>query len=95
VSIGGLTVENGADRVTIYGSLDLTRDKQGLAHVQALKGMIDQVVLLAQHLKTCAASNRLFLRPVSLMTDSYPNREIMKGARSQTGTHSQPTFWRG
>ena len=36
MSIGGLTIENGTDRVVIYGSLDLTRDKQGLAHALAL-----------------------------------------------------------
>ena len=44
VSIGDLTVENGADRVAIYGSLDLTRDKQGLAHALTLKGIVDQAV---------------------------------------------------
>ena len=44
VSIGSLTIENGTDRVTIYGSLDLTRDKQGLAHAEALKALLDQAV---------------------------------------------------
>ena len=48
VSIGSLTVENGADRVAIYGSLDLTRDKQGLAHARALKAVLDEAV---QHLQ--------------------------------------------
>ena len=48
VSIGSLTIENGTDRVTIYGSLDLTRDKQGLAHAEALKALLDQAV---QHLQ--------------------------------------------
>ncbi len=44
VSIGELTVENGTDRVALYGSLDLTRDKQGLSHAHALKALVDQVV---------------------------------------------------
>ena len=44
VSIGGLTVENGTDRVAIYGSLDLTRDKQGLAHALTLKALLDAAV---------------------------------------------------
>ena len=48
VSIGSLTVENGTDRVAIYGSLDLTRDKQGLAHARALKAVLDEAV---QHLQ--------------------------------------------
>ena len=30
-SIGSLTVENGTDRIALSGSLDLTRDKAGLA----------------------------------------------------------------
>jgi len=48
VSIGSLTVENGTDRVAIYGSLDLTRDKQGLAHALALKAVLDAAVQLLQ-----------------------------------------------
>lgn len=44
MSIGSLTVENGTDRVAIYGSLDLTRDKQGLAHALALQALIDEAV---------------------------------------------------
>lgn len=44
MAIGGLTVENGADRIALYGSLDLTRDKQGLAHARALQAMVNQVV---------------------------------------------------
>ena len=37
ISIGELTVENGTDRIALYGSLDLTRDKPGLAQGRALK----------------------------------------------------------
>lgn len=32
------------DRVALYGTFDLTRDKQGLAHARALKALLDQVV---------------------------------------------------
>ena len=46
--IGSLTIENGTDRIAIYGSLDLTRDKAGLAHALALKALLDQAV---QHLQ--------------------------------------------
>ena len=48
VAIGKLTVENGADRVALYGSLNLTRDKHGLAQALVLKTLVDQVV---QHLQ--------------------------------------------
>ncbi len=36
IGIGELTVENGTDQVSLHGSLDITRDKQGLAHACAL-----------------------------------------------------------
>ena len=44
VTIAGLTVENGRDKVALYGSLDLTRDKVGLRSAQALKALLDGVV---------------------------------------------------
>lgn len=44
LGIGDLTVENGTDQVAIYGSIDLTRDKQGLQHARALKTLLDAVV---------------------------------------------------
>ena len=44
VSIGDLTIENGTDRIAIYGSLDLPRDKQGLSRAQALKAVLDETV---------------------------------------------------
>ncbi len=43
-SIGSLTIENGTDRIALYGSLDLTRDKAGLAHARSLKTLLDAVV---------------------------------------------------
>lgn len=43
-SIGELTVENGIDRIALYGSLDLTRDKQCLAHARALAALLDQAI---------------------------------------------------
>ena len=44
ISIGKLTIENGTDRVAMYGSLDLGRDQQGLAHARALRAVLDQIV---------------------------------------------------
>ncbi len=48
ISVGELTIENGTDRIALYGSLDLTRDKQGLAHARALKALLDQAVQLLE-----------------------------------------------
>ena len=47
-AIGKLTIENGADRIALYGSLDLTRDRQGLAHARALKAILDQTVQILE-----------------------------------------------
>lgn len=44
ITVGELTVENGTDRIALYGSLDLTRDKQGLAHARALLALLKQAV---------------------------------------------------
>jgi hypothetical protein len=44
ITIGELTVENGTERLALYGSLDITRDKAGLKHALALKAIIDQAV---------------------------------------------------
>ena len=48
VSIGELTVENGTDRIVLYGALDLTRDKQGLAHARALVVLLDETIQLLE-----------------------------------------------
>jgi len=42
--IGGLTIENRTDQVSLYGSLDLTRDQTGLRHARALKRIAEAVV---------------------------------------------------
>lgn len=44
LSLGGLAIENRTDRVTVYGNLDITRDKAGLAHAQNLKKVVDLIV---------------------------------------------------
>jgi hypothetical protein len=41
MGIGGLTVENGRDRIALYGQIDITRDKKGLALVRELKILVD------------------------------------------------------
>jgi len=43
IEIGSLTVENRLDRVSIFGSIDLTKDQEGLALVLALKELIWEV----------------------------------------------------
>lgn len=45
LGIGGLTIENHLDRVVLYGNLELTLDQTGLRHAQALKKLIDAVLV--------------------------------------------------
>jgi hypothetical protein len=44
LAIGELTVENRLDRVSVYGSIELTKDKTGLQQAKALKEAVDAVV---------------------------------------------------
>ena len=44
VQLGGLTIENRTDRVSIYGSLDLTLDKVRLDSARRLKAILEQTV---------------------------------------------------
>jgi hypothetical protein len=44
LGIGDLTIENRTDRISIYGSVDLTRDKAGLEQARMLKAVLDRVV---------------------------------------------------
>jgi hypothetical protein len=44
LGIGDLTIENRTDRISIYGNIDLTRDKAGLEHARMLKAVLDKVV---------------------------------------------------
>lgn len=41
LQIGGITIENRVDRVSIFGSIDITRDKEGLAVARELKSILD------------------------------------------------------
>lgn len=39
--IDNLTIENRLDRISLYGSLDITRDHRGLEYALKLKSIID------------------------------------------------------
>ena len=44
IHIGDLDLENRLDRISIHGSVDITKDKQGLEYAFALKRQIDTIV---------------------------------------------------
>jgi hypothetical protein len=52
LSIGDLTIENRLDRVEMYGSLSITRDKTGLAQALILRDMAAAIVTTLQADKT-------------------------------------------
>ena len=43
-SVGDMKIENGRDRIAFYGSLDLTRDKAGLALARDLQTALDGII---------------------------------------------------
>src|SRR4051794_15440717 len=47
-SIGDLTIENRLDRVSLYGSLDLTRDQQGLEDARRLRALLEGIVTVLE-----------------------------------------------
>ena len=44
IHIGELDIENRLDRISIHGSVDITKDQQGLEYAFALKRQIDTIV---------------------------------------------------
>lgn len=58
VSLAELTIENRVDRVTLFGSIDFTRDKTGLANALVLKDIMNTIVnaleseVLTEHVNT-------------------------------------------
>lgn len=43
-SIGGLTIENRTTHISLYGDLQLTRDKAGLAEARKLRDLLNDIV---------------------------------------------------
>lgn len=44
LSVDGLTIENGEERVVLYGRLSIGKDQAGLKDVKALKAIVDALV---------------------------------------------------
>lgn len=44
IQLGELTIENRVDRVSIFGSIDLTLDKEGYRAAKELKAILDLTV---------------------------------------------------
>lgn len=68
LQIGGLTIENRTDRISIHGEIDITRDKQGLRAAKELKAIIDATlkVLESEEVKEKLPSNITVEKTVSV-----------------------------
>lgn len=44
MQVGELEIENGTDRVILYGSIDLTRDQLGLDRARKLRDLLTAIV---------------------------------------------------
>ena len=44
ITLGELTIENRVDRISISGSIELTKDKEGLQYAYKLKRIIDSAI---------------------------------------------------
>ena len=62
ITIQELTLENRLDRVSIHGSVDITKDQQGLEHAFALKRQIDTIV---EYLKKQALPEKISVENVA------------------------------
>jgi hypothetical protein len=44
LTLGDLNIENREDQVSIYGSIDITKDQEGLKKALILKAVLDKIV---------------------------------------------------
>ncbi len=72
LSIGGLTVENRMDRVSVYGSIDFTRDREGLTNAVSLKAIIDNIVatLKADH----HLPDKISIKPAEVVRNPFDDK---------------------
>lgn len=61
ITIQELTLENRLDKVSIHGSVDITKDQQGLEYAFALKRQIDTIV---EYLKKQALPEKIGIENV-------------------------------
>jgi hypothetical protein len=68
LSIGGLTVENRQDRISVYGSLDITRDLEGLEYAERLKILLDDIVAV---MKADRLPDKISIKPAEEIPNPF------------------------
>lgn len=69
LQIDELTIESQTDRVSIYGSLIVTKDKQGLQYARALKALLDEVVANLE--KEAGLPDQVATKPTDKVQDPW------------------------
>ena len=68
LQIGGITIENRVDRLSIFGNIDITRDKEGLAVARELKTILD---LTLTELESADLPDKVTLKPVKTVKNPF------------------------
>jgi hypothetical protein len=68
VQIGDLTIENRIDRVSIFGSIDITLDKEGLGVAKELKALIDSTLAAMEKLDL---PDKITVAPVEIVENPF------------------------
>lgn len=68
LQIGGITIENRVDRVSIFGNIDITRDKEGLAAARELKTILD---LALTELESAELPDKVTLKPAKTVKNPF------------------------
>ena len=68
LTLGELTIENRLDRVSISGTIELTKDKEGLQYAYELKRIIDATIA---ELKNKDLSEHIAIAPVEIVANPF------------------------
>ena len=68
LSLGELTVENREDRISIYGSIDITRDKEGLANAAILRTLFNDIM---SSMKEGDLPDKISIKPADNVTNPF------------------------
>jgi hypothetical protein len=68
LQIGNLNIENRLDRVSLYGSRDITRDKEGLAHAKQLMGLLEVMI---EKLEKAELPDHVTIKPTDCVKNPF------------------------
>jgi hypothetical protein len=66
--LGDLTIENRIDRVSLYGSIDITLDKEGLVVAKLLKEIVDSTLL---SMEAADLPDRIAIKPTETVDNPF------------------------